>query len=81
LLLTSKKVFSGNGFFLCFLKTYEGEKTHNMLSLKLKFRFKNLCSISSLIGCEKDVAIIDKYDKKSLCPYVFEMSSPFASFG
>jgi hypothetical protein len=38
-----------------------------MLSLKLKFRFKNLCLISSLIGCEKDMAIIEKYDKKNLC--------------
>ncbi len=33
-----------------------------MLSLKLKFRLKNLCLISSLIGCEKDVVIIEKYD-------------------
>jgi len=45
----------------------KGKKPHNMLSLKLKFRFKNLCLISSLIGCEKDVVIIEKYDKKSLC--------------
>jgi hypothetical protein len=71
----------GNGFFLSFLGTYEGKKTRNMLSLKLKFRFKNLCLISSLIGCEKDVAIIEKYDKKIFMPYVLEMSSPFASFG
>jgi len=35
--------------------------------LKLKIRFKKLRLISSLIGCEKDVAIIEKYDKKFLC--------------
>jgi hypothetical protein len=34
--------------------------------LKLKFRFKNLCLISSLIGCEKDVTSIEEYDKSSL---------------
>jgi hypothetical protein len=37
-----------------------------MFSLKLKFRFKNLFLISLLIGCEKDVAIIEEYDKNSL---------------
>jgi len=37
-----------------------------MLSLKIKFRFKNLYLISSLIGCEKDVTIIEEYDKNSL---------------
>jgi hypothetical protein len=42
------------------------EKTHNMVSLKLKIRFKNFYLISSLIGCEKDVIIIEEYDKNSL---------------
>jgi len=37
-----------------------------MLSLKKKFRFKVLYLISSLIGCEKDVTIIEEYDKNSL---------------
>jgi hypothetical protein len=45
----------------------KGKKIHNILSLKLKFRLKNLSLISSLIGCENDTAIIEKYDKKSLC--------------
>jgi hypothetical protein len=51
-----------------------------MLSLKIKFRFKLLYLISSLIVCEKDVTIIEEYDKNSLYLF-FEMSSPFASFG
>jgi len=37
-----------------------------MLSLKIKFRFKVLYLISSLIGCVKDVTIIEEYDKNSL---------------
>jgi hypothetical protein len=37
-----------------------------MLSLKIKSRFKVLYLISSLIGCVKDVTIIEEYDKNSL---------------
>jgi hypothetical protein len=45
----------------------KGKKTHNILSLKLNFRLKNLYLISSLIGFENDMAIIEKYDEKFLC--------------
>jgi len=40
-----------NGF-LSFFKKYEGNKTHNMLSLMLDHRFKTLKWVSSLIGQE-----------------------------
>jgi hypothetical protein len=38
----------------------------------LDLRFKSLCLISFLIGCEKGVNIIKEYDKRSLYPMIFK---------
>ncbi len=39
--------------FLSFLRKYEERKVHNMLSLMLDSRFKNLCLVSSFVGCKQ----------------------------
>jgi hypothetical protein len=52
--------------FLSLLRKYEKKKPHNMLSLMLDARFKNLHLVSSFIGSEQGVAIIEKYDARSL---------------
>ncbi len=38
--------------FFSLLKKYENMKAHNMISLMLDPRFKNLCIISSFVGRE-----------------------------
>jgi hypothetical protein len=53
-------------FFLSFKKKYEERKTHNMFSLMLNPQFKSLCLVSSFVGREKNIFIVEKYDQKSL---------------
>jgi len=53
---------------LSFKKKYEGNKTRNMLSLKLDPRFNCLRLISSFIGREQVVSIVEDYDQRSLFP-------------
>jgi len=48
------------------LKKYEEKKAHNMF-LMLDPKVKNLCLISSFIYHEQSKAIVEKYDKKTLC--------------
>jgi hypothetical protein len=62
--------------FFSFLKIFEKKKTHNMLSLMLDPRFKSLCLMSSFIGREQGVAIVDKYDSKSLYPMLLKCHHP-----
>jgi len=65
-LLTSnirRKVCGVLNRFLSFKKIYEGNKTHNMLSLMLDPRFKSLKLISSLIHQEQVVSIVEEYDQ------------------
>jgi hypothetical protein len=54
--------------FLSFLKKYEANKTHNMLSLMLEPRFKSLRLVSSLIGQKQAISIVEEYDQQSLFP-------------
>jgi hypothetical protein len=54
--------------FLSFLKKYENRKAHNMISLMLDPRFKSLHIISSFVGREQGIALVEKYDRKSLFP-------------
>jgi hypothetical protein len=53
-------VFDG---FLAFWNKYEKNKTHNMLSFMLDFRFKSLKLVSFVIGREHGVFIVEEYDK------------------
>jgi hypothetical protein len=52
--------------FFSFLKKYENKKAHNMIFLMLNPRFKNLCIVSSFVGREQGVALVEEYDRKSL---------------
>jgi hypothetical protein len=61
-----KKICDVLDFFLSFLKKYEEKKDHNMFSLMLNPQFKSLCLVSSFVGCEKGIFIVEKYDQKSL---------------
>ncbi len=49
-----------------FLKKVWKKKSHNMLYLTLDPRFKSFHLVSSFIGHEKNVSIIEKYDRWSL---------------
>jgi len=49
--------------FLSFLKKYEGNKTHNMLSLMLDPRFRSMRLVSSLIGRKQVISIVEEYDQ------------------
>jgi len=55
-------------FFLSFLKVYDKRKTHNMIFLMLNLRYKNLCIVSSFVGKEQGVVLVEEYDNKSLYP-------------
>jgi hypothetical protein len=54
--------------FLSFLTKYKNKKTHNMISLMLDLRFKNLQIIFSFVGWEQIVSLVQAYDRKSLYP-------------
>jgi hypothetical protein len=58
--------------FLSFLKKYENRKAHNMNSLMLNPRFKNLHIVSSFVGREQGVALVEEYDRKSLYPMLIK---------
>jgi hypothetical protein len=70
-LLTSnirREVIDVLNFFLSLLKVYDKRKAHNMVSLMLDPRYKSFCILSSFVGREQGVALVDEYDKKSLYP-------------
>jgi hypothetical protein len=54
--------------FLLFLKKYENKNSHNMISLMLDPGFKSLCIVSSFVGKEQGVALVEEYDRKTLHP-------------
>jgi hypothetical protein len=54
--------------FLSFSKVYDKRKIHNMISLMLDHKYKSLCILSSFVGRGQGVALIEKYDRKSLHP-------------
>jgi len=51
--------------FLSFLKKFD-KRTPNMLALMLDTRLKSLRSMSSFIGRDQGVAIVEQYDTMSL---------------
>jgi hypothetical protein len=51
-----------------FLMKYKNKKSHNMTSLMLDPRFKNLHIISSFVEWDQNVSFVEEYDKKSLYP-------------
>jgi hypothetical protein len=63
-----REVINVLDYFCSFLKKYENMKVHNMISLMLNPRFKSHRIISSFVGREQGVALIEEYDRKSLYP-------------
>jgi hypothetical protein len=61
-----KKIIGVINYFISFLRKYDERITHNLQVLMLDPRFKSLKLIFSFIGCEHEVAITEKYDRKSL---------------
>jgi hypothetical protein len=59
-------------YFLSFLRVYDKRKSHNMISLMLDPRYKSLHIISSFVGREQGVVLVEKYDKKSLYPMLLK---------
>ncbi len=55
-----------------FFSKYEKKTSHNMLCLMLDRRLKNLHLIFYFIGHEKNVSIVEKYDKQSLYPMLLK---------
>jgi hypothetical protein len=52
--------------FLSFLKVYDKKKAHNMISLMLDPRYERLHIVSSFVGREQGVVLVEEYDRKSL---------------
>jgi hypothetical protein len=68
-----KEVINVLDSFLSFLKKYENKKVHNMISLMLNFRFKSFCIVSSFVGREQGVTLVEKYERIFFVSYVGQM--------
>jgi hypothetical protein len=58
------------------LKKFEKNKAHKMIFLMLDLRFKSFCLTSSFVGKEQGVAIVEKYDRKSLYAMLLKCHHP-----
>jgi len=54
--------------FFSLLKVYDKKKTHNMISFMLDPKYKSLRIVSSFVGKEQGVVLVEEYGKKSLYP-------------
>ncbi len=54
--------------FLSYFKKIEKKEAHNILYLMIDSRFKSPCLVSSFVGQEEDVSIVDEYDRRTLYP-------------
>jgi hypothetical protein len=66
-----KEVCSVLKIFLSFLRKYEEKKAHNMDSLMLDPKLKNLHIISSFVGRDQEI-VVQENDKKSLYPMLLK---------
>jgi len=64
-------------FFLSFLKVYDKRKAHNIISLMLNPTYENLHMVFSFVGKEQGVALVEKYDRKSLYPMLVKCHGHF----
>jgi len=76
-----KEVINVLDSFLSFLKEYGYKKVHNMIFLMLDSRFKSFRIVSSFVGREQGVVLVEEYDRKSLYPMLVKCHEHFASFG
>ncbi len=61
-----------NVSFFSFLRKYDNRKAHNIYFLMLDLKLKSLFIISSFVGKEQGVVLVEKYDKKSLYPMLIK---------
>jgi hypothetical protein len=79
-----KEVCGISNGFLSFFNKYEKDKSHNMLSLTLRPRLQNLLLVSSIIGQEHGVSIVEGYEKQSMFPMLLkchQILHPMVEFG
>jgi hypothetical protein len=74
-----KEVCGVLDIFLSFLKKFDEKKTHNMLAIMLDPRLKSLHLVSSFIGCDQGVTIVEQYDIMSLYPMLMKRYYHFHS--
>jgi hypothetical protein len=55
------------------MRTYDEKKAHDMLTLMLDPRFKSLCLLSSYVGKEQGVSIVEEYDRRALYPMLVKL--------
>jgi hypothetical protein len=55
------------------MRTYDEKKTHDMLVLVFNPRFKSLCLLSSYVGKEQGVSIVEEYDRRALYPMLVKL--------
>ncbi len=67
-----REVYGVFYWFLSFFLNFEERKAHNMLSLMLDPKFKNFHLVSSFVGQEEDVNIVDEYDRRTLYPMLLK---------
>jgi hypothetical protein len=66
--------------FLYFWKIYEKRKFHNVFSILINPRFKNLCLVFSFIGYEYDFLLLRNMIENNIS-YAYEILSSLASIG
>jgi hypothetical protein len=67
-----RKVCCVLDFFLSFVRKFEKNEVHNMLSLMVDPRFKSFHLIFSFFGREEGVSIVDEYDRRTLYPMLLK---------
>jgi hypothetical protein len=58
--------------FLTFFRIYEKNRNYNILLLMLNPRFKGFCLVSSHIGHEQGLFIVEEYGAKTLYPMLLK---------
>jgi hypothetical protein len=69
--------------FFISLKKIDERKYHNMFALMLDLRYKNLRIVSTFVGNELGVDIVEEYDKKAFSPMLLKTHQflhPLATF-
>jgi hypothetical protein len=67
-----REVINVLDYFLSFLRKYDNRKANNMISLMLDLRFKSLCIISSFVGKEQGVALVEENDRNPSYPMLIK---------
>ncbi len=60
------------------MKIWKKKNSQNVF-IDVRFTIKNLRLVSSFVGHEQSIGIVEKYDKKILASYAFELLSSLTS--